>query len=109
MELPTASRVHRFKPDGLDPITVYVEEYGPNRARIVVQCYAQAWTAYWGAHGCKSVEAFVAGCNANYITDNLTWGNNCLYLKRSEKLQLQYVERIAAALIAHFAHYREAD
>ena len=37
-------RVHRFHPEELDPITVYVEEYGQGRARIVVQCYSQAWS-----------------------------------------------------------------
>ena len=100
---PEALRVYRFHPDRLDPITVYVEQYGPTASRITVQCYAQAWTAYWGSHGANPVEDFVVRCHPEYVAENLTWGNNGRMLKRVEKLQRDYLVRIAEAIQAEFA------
>lgn len=45
--IPTDLRIYRFHPEGLDPIAVYVEQYGPRSSRITVQCFSRAWTAYW--------------------------------------------------------------
>lgn len=106
MSEPTL-RVHRFHPEHLDPVTVYVEEFRPGASRITVQCYAQAWTAYWGSHGQKSVERFVFFCHPEYVADNLQWGTNGLMLKRYEKLQREYLLRIVRAMQAHFATLKE--
>ena len=106
MNEPTL-RVHRFHPERLDPVTVYVEEIRPGASRITVRCFARAWTAYWGAHGNESVERFVRSCNADYVADNLQWGTNGLMLKRYEKLQREYLLRIVRAMQAHFATLKE--
>lgn len=95
-------RVHRFHPAKLDPVTVYVEQYGPASTRITVQCYAQAWTAYWGSHGDNPVEDFIIGCHPEYVADNLKWGNNGLFTKRMEKHHYQYLVRIVQAIQEHF-------
>ncbi len=53
-------RVHRFEAIGLDPITVYVEQFRPGAGRMTVQCYARAWTGFWGSHGAEApLEDFV--------------------------------------------------
>lgn len=104
-----ALRVHRFHPNGLDPITVYVEEYRPGSSRITVQCYAQAWTAYWGAHGARPVERFVASADADYVADGLVWGNNGLMLKSREKHHRAYLLRIVRAMQDHFSQQPAAD
>lgn len=102
--IPTAFRIHRFHPSGLDPVAVFVEEYQPGASRIVVQCYAQAWTAYWGNHGKqKSAENFVLSCEVDYIVDNLIWGLNGRMTKASEKNERQYLIRIVKAMKEHFA------
>ena len=102
-------RVHRFHPKGLDPVTVYVEQYGPASSRITVQCYARAWTAYWGSHGARGVEAFVTNCGAEYIADNLVWGTNGLFTKHAEKLDRAYLLRIAQALKDHFSSLKGGE
>lgn len=102
--IPQDLRIYRFHPDGLDPIAVYVEQFGPTASRITVQCYAQAWTAYWGSHGEAGVEAFIASCSADYIADNLLWGRSeSTMLKQFRKSHRDYVVRIAAAIRSEFA------
>lgn len=100
---PESLRVYRFKPDGLDPVTVFVEQFGPTASRITVQCYAQAWTAFWGSHGEQTVEEFVCSCNAEYVTSNLKWGQNGLMLKTRQKDQWKYLLRIVEAIKIEFS------
>jgi hypothetical protein len=69
---------------------------------MTVQCYAQAWTAYWGSHGHDPIEEFVLTCNAEYIADGLKWGNSGLILKRREKDNFAYLVRIVRAIQEHF-------
>jgi hypothetical protein len=99
---PQELRVYRFKPDALDPITVFVEQYRPGSSRMTVQCYAQAWSAYWGSHGHNPLEEFVCDCHAEYIADGLKWGTNGLILRRREKDNYAYLVRIVEAIQSHF-------
>ncbi len=32
---------------GLDPITVFLEDYGPRQGQITIRCYDEIWSAYW--------------------------------------------------------------
>ncbi len=86
--------------DGLDPITVYADDLGEGRGRLTVCCYSDSWsyTAGWGAMG-GSLHSFIADLNPHYLADNLLWPNAA----KTRKHQRQYVERIAAAVIAAFA------
>jgi hypothetical protein len=96
-------RTYRLEAIGLDPIAVYVEQFRPGAARMTVQCYARAWTGFWGSHGAEApLESFVASCDAEYIADGLVWGTNDLILKRREKYNYTYVVRIVRAIQAHF-------
>jgi hypothetical protein len=97
------SRVYRIEAVGLDPITIYVEQFRPGAGRMTVQCYARAWTSFWGSHGAEApLETFVASCDAEYIAGGLTWGLNSLILKRHEKTDSAYLVRIVRAIQEHF-------
>lgn len=96
-------RVHRFHPKALDPVTVYVEEYGPNSSRITVQCYSRAWTAYWGSHT-GSVEQFVPRSHSDYVVDNLVWGLNGVIKKTVEPDERAYLLRIVEAMKEYFGN-----
>lgn len=100
---PLTVRVHRFHPAGLDPVTVYAEQYRVGASRITVQCYAQAWTAYWGSHGDCPVEQFVATCDAEYVVGNLDWGNGGQRTKAAERGQRRYLTRIVQAIQGEFS------
>jgi hypothetical protein len=97
------SRVYRFEVIGLDPITVYVEQFRPGSGRMTVQCYARAWTGFWGSHGADAtLEDFVADCSDDYIADGLIWGTRGVILRKHEKTDEAYVQRIVRAIQAHF-------
>lgn len=36
---------------GLDPVYAYVTNYGPGAAKIVIECFSEAWAYYWGGNG----------------------------------------------------------
>ena len=99
---PINTRVYRFVPKGLDQVTVYVEEYKPGSSRIIVQCFARAWTAYWGSHGSKPVEEFILSCSPEYVADGLTWGTNGLIKRKQEAHDYAYLLKIVTAMCQHF-------
>lgn len=37
--------------DRLDPVTVYVTNYSIGKGKIVIDCFGDAWTSYWGGYG----------------------------------------------------------
>lgn len=56
--------------DGLDPITVILEDLGKHKGKIIIECYGKSWSSYWGAMGSSLAEFFVS-CNECYLADNL--------------------------------------
>lgn len=106
--IPIDLRVYRFHPDNLDPIAVYVEQFGAASSRITVQCWARSWTAYWGSHGEAGVEQFVIRAHADYVAENLTWGLNGRILKAAAKNDFNYLLRIVRAIQNEFARSTQA-
>ncbi|XGB23838.1 hypothetical protein KX924_14005 [Streptomyces sp. II-2-2-2] len=82
----------------LDPISVFVQDQAAGRGRIVVTCYGNAWQAFWGAMGNRTVMQFVAQCDADYVAGNMISGRQT----RMTKAERAYTERIAAEVIAEF-------
>lgn len=60
--------------DRLDPIDVMIEDLAPEKGRINIRCYTQAWTAYWGAMGDRSISQFFRNCDEHYLAKNLAVG-----------------------------------
>jgi len=71
----------------LDPITVFLEDFGlrdaehkenPNyktgAGKITITCWGGSWTAYWGGMGPRTVAQFVAGCGWDYVLNCLDRG-----------------------------------
>jgi len=56
-----------FDVKALDPVTVYVQNYGAGRGGVVIECYGKAWSAYWGGMGDNTLEQFFLSCNNGYI------------------------------------------
>lgn len=59
----------------LDPVRVMIENTAPSQGRITIECYGQAWSAYWGAmgEGCD-VSDFVRHAGVDYIVNCLERG-----------------------------------
>jgi hypothetical protein len=71
----------------LDPITVFLEDYGrrdcpiesdPNyqtaQGKITINCWDSSWNAYWGGMGPRTVAEFVANCDWHYVLNCLDRG-----------------------------------
>lgn len=57
----------------LDPVTVYVENYGDGRGKLTIEVFGESWSAYWGAMGENtSLEQFVLRCDNHYLSKNLS-------------------------------------
>lgn len=84
--------------DGLDPITLYVDDAGNGSGHLTITCYADAWTCYWGSMGCGLTE-FVARVDAGYLLSSMLWPN----LGSTGKKTQAYVKRIAQRVINQLA------
>ncbi len=84
--------------NALDPIDVIMIDHAPGQGRLIVRCYAQAWTAWWGAMGDNDVRSFVCTATADYVAGRLLYGPGDLQRSRARKLQESYVERIVRAI-----------
>lgn len=91
--------------NNLDPISVFVQDQAAGRGRIVVTCYGNAWQAFWGAMGDRTVMEFVAQCDADYVSGNMISGRQT----RMTKAERAYTERIATEVIAEFRALRDSQ
>lgn len=77
----------------LDPIRVILYDYGDERGRmIVVECYGDAYSHYWGRMGKETVREFVCSCSEDYLVGKLLPAH--LHGTRLEKLQRIHLQRI---------------
>ncbi|WAT26323.1 hypothetical protein [Pseudomonas sp. GXZC] len=71
----------------LDPITVFLEDFGrrdcpiesdPNyqtaQGKITINCWDKSWNAYWGGMGPRTVAEFVVKCDWPYVLNCLDRG-----------------------------------
>jgi hypothetical protein len=73
---------------GLDPVRVIFIDHEPGKGTLIVQCYNEAWTTYFGGMGKDStLVQFIARVDRNYLGNALHRGN------------AKYLERIANAVI----------
>lgn len=82
----------------LDPIDVFLQDFAPGRGRITLQCYGDAWTAYFGAMGSDfTIQEFVSRAGADYLTSKFLGGNH-KRTKAHEKYLARIIEAVKAAL-----------
>jgi len=53
--------------DNLDNVNVALEEYGPGRGKVTIDCFGDAWSHYWGAMGEKNLIDFIISCDCYYL------------------------------------------
>lgn len=92
----------------LDPIDVIFMDHEPGKGRIIVRCYSQAWTAWWGSMGPNgktgepnTVRSFFLKCDAHYLAGNLIQGPRDTMLARKMEKQEAYLVRIVQAIQAN--------
>lgn len=53
--------------EDLDPVEVIIDQMKPKVAEVVIKCYGQSWTHYWGGMGCDTLEEFWLSCDNDYL------------------------------------------
>lgn len=70
IETSTVTKLLITGAEGLDPISVYLEDFAPCKGKITVSCYDKTWHAYWGGMWdgltigqffCKLHDAYIIG------------------------------------------------
>lgn len=62
----------------LDPITVICEDIEPKKGKIIIECYGESWSGYWGSISENSIAEFFCNCNESYIADKISGINSYL-------------------------------
>lgn len=59
----------------LDPLSVYLEDYGPGQGKITITCFGKSWTHYWSHMGEDTkLREFFLSCDNQYIAGKLAPG-----------------------------------
>lgn len=57
----------------LDPITIILEDYAPWQGKIIVECYGQSWSTFFGSMG-EPIANFCASVSADYLANRFYGG-----------------------------------
>lgn len=55
----------------LDRLHVFWIDVAPGSGYVTITCYGQAWTAYFGAMGGKTIKEFFVGCDTGYMVTKM--------------------------------------
>jgi hypothetical protein len=85
----------------LDPVTAFLQDFGPCQGQLTLVCWGRAWSHYWGAMGGrenpKTLRQFLSSDNTPYVVGKLMLGRDVL-LKRAEKGEERWLTQIVDAL-----------
>ena len=87
--------------DGLDPITVFLQDLGPGEGRLTISCYGQSWSAFWGGMGIgRTVRQFLLTTDTTYVLDKLVGGLQRAVSRREKLWALKIVDVVLHAIRA---------
>lgn len=72
IETSTVTKYKLTKLDKLDPVTVICEDLGPRQGKIIIECFGESWSAYWGGMGSRNIIEFFCSCNEGYLANKLS-------------------------------------
>lgn len=55
----------------LDPVEVIIENYGDGAGKVLISCWGESWTGYWGSMG-GTVEEFFQRVSNDYLIDKMS-------------------------------------
>lgn len=74
IEKSTVTKLTITGADRLDQITVILEDIAPRRGKIIIECYGESWSSYWGGMGEQTIAQFFCGMDEHYLAKNLKQG-----------------------------------
>ena len=84
---------------GLDPITVFWEDVAPGKGNVTIHCYGEAWTAWFGGMGNRTIKQFFSEVGSDYMASKLHGAQFQKRTKAHEKYLTHIVKAIQVALI----------
>lgn len=79
----------------LDPVTVFLQDFGAGRGRITIECYGRAWSTFFGNYGSENLRAFLINCDVGYLASRVEDGSKSMTARDKERA---YLERIVRAM-----------
>lgn len=73
----TQSQVQKIRIEGieqshsLDPIEVIIENYGGGQGKILISCWGESWTGFWGSMG-GTIEQFFQHVSNDYLIEKMS-------------------------------------
>lgn len=73
----TRSQVQKIRIEGieqshrLDPVEVIIENYGAGQGKILITCWGESWTGFWGSMG-GTIEQFFQHVSNDYLIDKMS-------------------------------------
>lgn len=89
----------------LDPVLVILQDLGGGQGRIVLECYGEAWSAYWGAMGNRNIKEFFATTSVDYLVNRLWPAQVVSRKKHREDYLRRIVESAREALARGCFHF----
>ena len=88
IESSRVQKLYLTEVDKLDPITIYLEDFGPGQGKITIECWGQSWTSFWGSMGDGwGVTRFFLSCDNHYLSKNLSRISSTVNLEGDELTQ----------------------
>ena len=82
----------------LDLVTVFIQDLGPGRGKLTVECYGHAWSTYWGGMGDQTVRQFLLGVDTTYVATKLVSGLQRVVTRREERWVGTIVDAVLRAI-----------
>jgi len=88
---------------GLDPIHAIWINVGPGIGYVTLMCFGCAWTAYFGAMNGRTIQAFFASVDVDYMVNAMSYRSTLKVGKRYEAYLARIVKAVQEALIVEVA------
>lgn len=75
----------------LDPVRVFMQDFGKGQGRLIIECYGRAWSNFWAMMG-TDLRSFLLAADVGYIENALHCG------QKPKKVEREYLQRIVRAL-----------
>lgn len=60
----------------LDPVQVYVEDFGSGKGQITIKCWNSVYSYFWGSTGRDTIIEFFLSCDKYYLLGKFIGGNS---------------------------------
>lgn len=84
--------------DGLDPVTVFLEDYAPGMGCLTIASSEGAWSYFWGAMGDETIMQFIHEAEVEYLIMKLVSSQNPLSTARHLKRLTLIVTAVKQAI-----------